>query len=560
MRFVLDGIHEAINRARTDRNQIEVAKEDDAKTVDQMADKQWRQFTRRNRSVITDLFYFNVKSTLKCSRCGWDSHTFQAYSSLPLDLPPANSIHFPITVIFDDPTKPMTRYSFKLPESAAMGDLIQQLSETTSIPVGQWVVADIFKHHVFALCEHNFRLADLLEKSSTLYAYQLSLHTFPHPSLPAINARDQPDNDVEAKEPKEKRAKKSATVTLIHRSVVPDTVTLLGKSKIVRFGIPLMIGGSPYIELENLYELVWCRVARYFACPPEFVFSASAPNRPFVLKGVAKTALFCGSCPWINACSGCELVGEARDGMRAMVNLGKYPYLAIEWNGDFLNRYYDVLAAEEVYEDVSVQENEQVQSRPLAITDAAAHFIEPEKLEYKCEQCRSSQQFSKQLSLWTYPRILLVHLKRFSFDGSKVNTFVKFPLDGLDLSSMLAAEVAQRGLAVPPIYDLYAVSNHLGRGERVGHYITFVKSRHDQQWYCFDDENCREMEAESVCSPDAYILFYRLRGASPWLDMDQWSLEEEVKQELRAWNGSAAHQQALSQFEAQPAQGECVIL
>lgn len=56
-----------------------------------------------------------------------------------------------------------------------------------------------------------------------------------------------------------------------------------------------------------------------------------------------------------------------------------------------------------------------------------------------CNQCKEFRQATKKLDVWQVPRILVVHLKRFSYRNrywrEKIDKFVNFPLDGLDLSS-----------------------------------------------------------------------------------------------------------------------------
>ena len=42
---------------------------------------------------------------------------------------------------------------------------------------------------------------------------------------------------------------------------------------------------------------------------------------------------------------------------------------------------------------------------------------------------------------------------------------------------------------VPPVYDLYAVSNHFG-GMGGGHYNAYCKMP-DGKWWCFDDSHVR---------------------------------------------------------------------
>lgn len=67
------------------------------------------------------------------------------------------------------------------------------------------------------------------------------------------------------------------------------------------------------------------------------------------------------------------------------------------------------------------------------------------------------------------------------------------------------------GLAqeVPPLYDLYAVSNHFG-GLGGGHYTAFARLPTDgNRWYEFDDAQASPVNQSRIVSPAAYLLFYR---------------------------------------------------
>lgn len=105
-------------------------------------------------------------------------------------------------------------------------------------------------------------------------------------------------------------------------------------------------------------------------------------------------------------------------------------------------------------------------------------------------------------------QVLVVHLKRFSYNSrlrDKLTATVDFPLEGLDLNSYVLTEQK-----VPPIYDLYAVSNHMG-GLGGGHYTAYVKHLNREQWYCFDDSRVYPIEEDQVVSSNAYMLFYQRR-------------------------------------------------
>lgn len=108
-----------------------------------------------------------------------------------------------------------------------------------------------------------------------------------------------------------------------------------------------------------------------------------------------------------------------------------------------------------------------------------------------CNKCKEFQQATKKFDLWNCPRILVIHLKRFSYRNKysreKLETLVSYPLRDLDLSPHII------GPATPaPIYDLYAVSNHYG-GLGGGHYTAYALNKSTNKWYKFDDRYVKEV-------------------------------------------------------------------
>lgn len=71
------------------------------------------------------------------------------------------------------------------------------------------------------------------------------------------------------------------------------------------------------------------------------------------------------------------------------------------------------------------------------------------------------------------PEILVIHLKRFSYNRifkNKLETFVDFPIEDLDLSTY----TVHKSSKVSHRYVLYAISNHYG-SLGGGHYTAFVQ-------------------------------------------------------------------------------------
>lgn len=70
----------------------------------------------------------------------------------------------------------------------------------------------------------------------------------------------------------------------------------------------------------------------------------------------------------------------------------------------------------------------------MELSECLETFIKPEKMEecgFKCKKCKGIDTFTKELTLFRFPRILVVHLKRFyqsTMRREKINTSVKIPL------------------------------------------------------------------------------------------------------------------------------------
>ncbi|KAI0788771.1 hypothetical protein C8Q75DRAFT_767864 [Abortiporus biennis] len=174
--------------------------------------------------------------------------------------------------------------------------------------------------------------------------------------------------------------------------------------------------------------------------------------------------------------------------------------------------------------------------KTITLQDCLDEFTKEEKLGeddlWYCPQCKKHQQATKRFDLWKVPDILVVHLKRFSSNRTlrdKIDSFVDFPLTGLDLTDMVGErQIAQRlstagvdkqGLALhdidePLLYDLYAVDEHLG-GLGGGHYRAYAYNHVTDKWYHFDDSYVTQSQPEAAVNANAYLLFYRRRTSRP---------------------------------------------
>jgi len=152
----------------------------------------------------------------------------------------------------------------------------------------------------------------------------------------------------------------------------------------------------------------------------------------------------------------------------------------------------------------------------ISLAQCIAQFHQREQLsadnEWFCPRCKALVPAFKTLQLWSLPPILVINLKRFQFQqrerarAEKIADLVTFPLEALDMGAYL---IEKR----PAVYDLFAVSNHIGAFGS-GHYTAFVKSAKGE-WWLMDDTRATKVEgdpAAAIVTPIAYMLFYQIRS------------------------------------------------
>ncbi|KAH0788602.1 Clan CA, family C19, ubiquitin hydrolase-like cysteine peptidase [Histomonas meleagridis] len=132
--------------------------------------------------------------------------------------------------------------------------------------------------------------------------------------------------------------------------------------------------------------------------------------------------------------------------------------------------------------------------------------------KWYCPHCKQHVCADKQLDIWSVPKCLILHLKRFianRYSTEKLNKSVNYPME-IDLSNFVKGKnVTNNSLK----YKLYAISEHIG-GMGSGHYATHAINVLDHhvhgKWYNFNDSSVKESTEEKAkhqCN-EAYVLFY----------------------------------------------------
>ncbi|KAK3547160.1 hypothetical protein QTP86_015625 [Hemibagrus guttatus] len=136
-------------------------------------------------------------------------------------------------------------------------------------------------------------------------------------------------------------------------------------------------------------------------------------------------------------------------------------------------------------------------------------FSHEEKLSKEnspmCETCNRCTETTKSLTIQRFPKILVIHLKRFTasrYSIRKSTVPVSFPLTGLDLGPFGPSDCG------PVLYDLYALCDHMGT-VNMGHYTAVCQD--EDGWCCYNDSCVTQISADQLQSNEAYLLFYRLK-------------------------------------------------
>lgn len=156
----------------------------------------------------------------------------------------------------------------------------------------------------------------------------------------------------------------------------------------------------------------------------------------------------------------------------------------------------------------------------MRIEDCLELLCSTEKLSeedsWYCSNCKVHTEATKTLQIWSFPPVLVLHLKRFAqeedgYFSEKLQTQINFPLEGLDLRQYALDPESQEAA----IYDLCCVTNHYG-GIGSGHYTCYTRHEPDGTWHEFDDDAVFPVRnLAAICSTAAYVLFYLRRDFRP---------------------------------------------
>ncbi|KAJ9698960.1 hypothetical protein PVL29_007836 [Vitis rotundifolia] len=497
--FLLDGLHEDLNRVKC-KPYIE-AKDGEGRPDEEVADEYWRNHLARNDSIIVDVSQGQYRSTLVCPVCKKVSIMFDPFMYLSLPLPSTTMRTMTLTVVSADGITQPSPCTITVPKNGKCEDLIQALSSSCYLKDDETLlVAEIYNNRIIRYLEDPTDSLSLIRDGDRLVAYR----------LPKVTNEDR-------------------LVVFMHQRI--DEQYIHGKlsSSWKAFGIPLVARICNSVNGSDVYNL-YLKLINPFQIMSEGISNNSDSSEKTVIEEVKE--LKDAISPVLSA--GANGINETRvdpdsdaefqfyltddkGATRAsklvmdepVTRLPRRLNLLVFWPEKKIEQYDTRLISSlpEIFKSGFIARRPQ---ESVSLYRCLEAFLKEEPLGpddmWYCPGCKTHRQASKKLDLWRLPEILVIHLKRFSYSRfmkNKLETYVDFPVDNLDLSTY----ITHKNGMVSNRYMLYAVSNHYG-SMGGGHYTAFVHHGGDQ-WYDFDDSHVSPIPEDKIKTSAAYVLFYR---------------------------------------------------
>ncbi|XP_021771249.1 ubiquitin carboxyl-terminal hydrolase 8-like isoform X1 [Chenopodium quinoa] len=494
--FLLDGLHEDLNRVKH-KPYIQHGDTED-RPVEKVADEHWQIHLARNDSIIVDLFHGQFRSKLVCPICKRVSVTFDPFMYLSLPLPSTTMRTMTVTLLSTDGSVLPSSLTVTVPKYGTCKDLIQALSTAVSLRDGETLfVAEVYYHCIIRSLENPSDSLALIRDEDCLVAYRL---------------------------PKESES--GLLVVFMHQRCERQFGFRIGIPRWSLFGTPLVARISSVSDGTQIHDAYIKLLQPLLNMVEDDYDDIEKSDNEFTKMGSGSLSNSDNSCSsddemgadfYVPSDFQFHISDERGLSGGQRIKLGKpldvpvkttIVNVLVSWSKRMLRRYdtCHLSSLPEVFKpifpDVIPQES-------VSLYKCMEGFLKEEPLGpedmWYCPSCKQHRQASKKLDLWRLPEILVVHLKRFSYSRflkNKLETYVDFPLDNLDLTGFLAHDSG------PSLncYRLYAISNHYGCMGG-GHYTALVY--HGNRWYEFNDGSVKPGREDDIKTSAAYVLFYR---------------------------------------------------
>lgn len=526
----LDTLHEEVKSEKIDelnKRMIYAYPKTENETDISASKRFWDFFIKHNNSVITNLFYGQIKNTMKCLACAYTQTTFEVFSTLLLEIPVLKKI------------KVLLVPSLNIKETIQLTLFISEAA--LFIDIGTYIkqyIKEGFDNFRVLLFNYPNSSAKFVKMSENIYNASKKGMIVIYEIGESIY-----ENEEEEQKDDDENGEYFPFITYVKKAKEENKT--VNNSKFVSF--PRVFPINTYSKIKTLRVLLYGYLRKYYPLPSEIEISKqydeltlnykekgieldetevmqtlekeynylfNNKNNDNTIKEYLSNYPFkcCLSSSKPDASDILLFSGSHEDNQKSfqdnqpiknIISYAKTGYkIVIEIiNEDYISKFNNVT--------VIASEEEKIPS----LNDSLIHFSLHEKLEkgneWFCPKCRKCQNAYKKMDLFYLPKYLIISIKRYTrnYLGKtkiqllKQNEIITFPINSLNLDRFV------NGPKIPkPQFDLYAVCQHSGSTEG-GHYASACKNF--GKWYLFDDGSFFICDDDMICTPEGYILFYK---------------------------------------------------
>ncbi|EAR83728.2 ubiquitin carboxyl-terminal hydrolase (macronuclear) [Tetrahymena thermophila SB210] len=565
--YLLDGLHEDLNRIK--KKPVVEAIDYSGGKDQEMSLEFFKNYKKRNDSVISDLMVGQFKSTLVCpdKNCGKISITFDPFLTLSVPIPRVTKEDVSFYIIFKDPRKTPYKIETQIRSDSSLGELKKQISDNLNIPCQSLIFANNAQSKIEEFLKDDERGVHIKEISGICFVYEVEKVGT---SIKDINQKSQQDMEEEEQEqdkeesPQNKKtspitqndgdqidveeeeeqkvqnSKKSVSHDFVYTEIefcqiMESDVKLnsnVSNTDIHNVSYSRLVSLKYNSKVQDLYLQIY-RIVRVYLHTyqqangqPEVKIDIDIANdsRENLLKELSDLEN--------NPQQKCLFRIFNKD-MTPIDYKSQEPLISLRVKTQNRLKVKMVLDHKievklmrtkrcESYNFESQKTSKEVSSGSADLYDCIDAFVKKEQLEkgneWYCSKCKRHVLATKQMEIYNTPKILIIHLKRFKsgnvrnfgryyFEsgGKKINDLIDFPIENLDMTKYVLGSNGK-----PQIYDLFAVSQHYG-GMGGGHYTACAQNFLNKRWYNFNDSHVSQSSAEQAVCSAAYVLFYRRR-------------------------------------------------
>ena len=543
LRILLDSLHEDLNRQERDHTSKTITLNNpDIDEERSLSKEHWTKIQGSIGSVISDLCGGQTRNKISCTQCSSTTVIFEMLMDISLTIPiPVPDIKIEVLFI-PNSSSCYTKYKFNFNKNFRAEEFCEKIYQETGVSPDRLVFAIMHEKLLVEIIPSHVK--DHTELEIFLFEKLISVE-----EVDAIGKKTlKRPEDPEWRENLENRD--LIDVNTGNKWVVGHVVRTSKNS----IHVVLEVGGGELVKLEkNSNEIAQYRSftrhistmqylyvynRRVVFCKPEFFgipqllsignwysfkeLRLLLESLCMHLTSLSKIAglfkfyllrenLECALCNDPN-CSCCEIPNT----FEYLDNVPAGSFAVILWEN--FNMYKPRTREVEETEDISIYK---------CLED---EYGKEEKIEFNCVKCRGNEGKSK-TDICRLPDILIVHLKRFRYEGTrplKITNKVDFPLTDLDMSviltenrgSMKINELTESNSRDNNLYDLFAVVNHSGNVFG-GHYTCSCigEIAGEKKWLYYDDDRVYQLQDShtfnEIVTSKAYILFYKRQRFAP---------------------------------------------